>query len=258
MSFLTGETIQSRILDLIVNSDGTSSSETDRKALESKIDCNSLTLCLGPEAYITGNKPKQKLTLSENQSITIACGQFAILLTEEYISVPKDLFAMISMRSKFKFLGLINVSGFHVDPGWKGRLLFTVFNAGPDDITIARKDPAFLIWFATLDKTSNKTKHIEQMRSNISTDDVNRLNGDEYSPQLLIKRLHKLETYYRWTIPVVLLSILFGIITGVAVDWASYLTRPHLGFEQEINNEQYDKINSTLNEILTKVNSTNN
>jgi hypothetical protein len=39
--------------------------------------------------------------------------------------------AFISMRTAFKFKGLVNISGFHVDPGYKGKLIFAVFNASP-------------------------------------------------------------------------------------------------------------------------------
>ena len=50
---------------------------------------------------------------------TIPPGQFAFLLTEEVVSVPPDALAFISIRAKTKFRGLVNVSGFHVDPGYQ-------------------------------------------------------------------------------------------------------------------------------------------
>ena len=51
-------------------------------------------------------------------------------------------------------MGLVNVSGFHVDPGYKGRLKFAVYNAGGSDIKLTRGDAIFLIWFSELDKVS--------------------------------------------------------------------------------------------------------
>ncbi len=47
-------------------------------------------------------------------------------------------------------MGLINVSGFHVDPGFKGKLLFSVYNAGTGPISMEKGEPYFLIWFAEL------------------------------------------------------------------------------------------------------------
>ena len=51
-------------------------------------------------------------------------------MTKESIEVPLDALGLISIRSKYKLKGLINVSGFHVDPGFRGSLVFAVYNAG--------------------------------------------------------------------------------------------------------------------------------
>ena len=53
--------------------------------------------------------------------------------------------------SQTKFRGLVNVSGFHVDPGYRGQLTFSVFNAGPVPVHLKRGQPIFLIWYASLD-----------------------------------------------------------------------------------------------------------
>ena len=47
---------------------------------------------------------------------------------------------------------MVNVSGFHVDPGYRGQLTFAVFNAGPVPIHLKRGQPIFLIWYASLDR----------------------------------------------------------------------------------------------------------
>ena len=85
------------------------------------------------------------------EAFTIPPGQFAFLLTEEVVSVPADALAFISIRAKTKFRGLVDVSGFHVDPGYCGQLTFAVFNAGPVPIHLKRGQPIFLIWYASLD-----------------------------------------------------------------------------------------------------------
>ena len=71
--------------------------------------------------------------------------------TEEVVSVPADALAFISIRAKIKFRGLVNVSGFHVDPGYRGQLTFSVFNAGPVPVHLKRGQQIFLIWYASLD-----------------------------------------------------------------------------------------------------------
>jgi dCTP deaminase len=66
------------------------------------------------------------------------------------VTVPAAAIALISIRARTKFKGLVNVSGFHVDPGYRGQLTFAVFNAGPVPIHIRRGQPIFLIWYARL------------------------------------------------------------------------------------------------------------
>jgi dCTP deaminase len=100
----------------------------------------------------------QAKAASTDQPFVIPPGQFAFLQTEEVVSVPVDAMAFISMKATFKMKGLVNVSGFHVDPGWKGPLLFAVYNAGPQTVHLQRGLRLFLIWIADLDLPSDRHK----------------------------------------------------------------------------------------------------
>lgn len=126
---------------------------------QAQIDCSAYTLTLGPEAFITPNfgdpTPHLKQRLEQiGDELVIPPGQFAFLLTEEIIKIPKDAMGFISLKSFAKWQGLINVSGFHVDPGYHGRLLYSVFNAGPANIHLHRGEKLFLLWLADLDRES--------------------------------------------------------------------------------------------------------
>ncbi len=74
------------------------------------------------------------------------------------MTIPPEVIGFISVKATYKLKGLVNVSGFHVDPGWTGRLIFTVFNAGPATIHLERGLPVFLLWIADLDEPSAKRK----------------------------------------------------------------------------------------------------
>lgn len=119
-----------------------------------RIDKAAYLLRVGPEVYVsptgepgdTRNRPK--LMLDDGEPFAIPAGQFGFILSEEHVRVPHDALAFISIRARVKFQGLVNASGFHVDPDFNGRLLFSVFNAGPGPIHLARGDECFLIWFA--------------------------------------------------------------------------------------------------------------
>ena len=107
-------------------------------------------LRLGEEVLVTPQK--KPIILEENEVLSIESGQFALLTTEEYLKIPNDVFAFITIRFGYKGKGLVNISGFHVDPGFEGKLVFSVYNVGPTTITLRRKEPVFSIFFYELPK----------------------------------------------------------------------------------------------------------
>ena len=114
----------------------------------------SVRLTVGEEIYISPASEadtKTRQLLKDRQSLVIPSGQFAFLSTAETVCVPNDAIAFITVRSKeASFRGLVNVSGFHVDPGYVGQLIFSVFNAGPGPVQVTLGDPWFEIFFADL------------------------------------------------------------------------------------------------------------
>jgi dCTP deaminase len=128
------------------------------------IDCNAITMRVGGEIYITPGLEQAapnshtKQLLPPGAPIAIPAGQFAFLLTEETVTIPPEAMGFISIKATFKLKGLVNVSGFHVDPGWSGPLIFAVFNAGPAPVHLQRGMQLFLLWIAQLDEASEKRK----------------------------------------------------------------------------------------------------
>jgi dCTP deaminase len=143
--FWAGETLRLKLKDLINEFD------------ETRCDRATYRLRIGPEIYVSPTglpddpKNKPKTLLKPGQGFTVPAGQFALLLTEESVEVPSNALAFISMRARYKYRGLVNVSGFHVDPGFKGRLIFAAFNAGPGPVHLARGEECFHIWYASLE-----------------------------------------------------------------------------------------------------------
>lgn len=129
---------------------------------ESRLDGAGYRLCLGSQAYISPATEDARASVTDlvaRKAFIVPPGQFAFLLTEEVVRVPHDAIAFISLRSKTaKFRGLVNVSGFHADPGYNGRLIFSVFNAGPGDVHLARGEDLFMIMFADLDQASGRPR----------------------------------------------------------------------------------------------------
>ena len=179
-----------------------------------QVDCASYRLSIGREVYIsptdkTSNAQERTVrTLNIGESFAIPSGQFAFLLTDETVTVPAAALALISMRAGTKFRGLVNVSGFHVDPGYHGKLLFAVFNAGPAAVHLKQGDPCFLIWYADLDRPSEKIKQGLQLGA-FPVDRINPIAGEVHSFEALSKRLTTLERegYFLKTVGGILLGL---------------------------------------------------
>ena len=85
------------------------------------VDCNALTLRVGPEVYVTPGLEQASPSTHTRQMleargpITVPPGQFAFLVTEEKVTIPPEVMGFISIKASYKLRGLVNVSGFHVD-----------------------------------------------------------------------------------------------------------------------------------------------
>lgn len=186
MTFWSSQTLKQKLPTLITPYD------------PGKVEQASYTLGIGQEIFITKdhhtpNSQHTKRTLLNNEAFVIPPGQFAFLLTEESVEVPKDAIAFISMKAGFKHKGLVNISGFHVDPGFKGKLLFSVYNAGPSPIHLNHNQPCFLIWYARLDDTDSNPRQ-GQGFSSFPTSVLNQISTDEiYSLQFLTSEFKELD-----------------------------------------------------------------
>lgn len=166
-----------------------------------QIDCNSYKLRVGSDAYVSPEKSKSKKApisqLYNSEALTIPPGQFAFLITREYIRIPYDLMAFINIRNGLKVQGLINVSGFHVDPGYEGKLIFSVFNSGPKAIIIREGDGAFLIWLARLENPSAEYSRTKIGFNSISSELVSNIPQEGVSLSSLSKKVDTLNQEFR-------------------------------------------------------------
>ena len=184
---------------------------------ESRIVNCSYEVGMGAEAYVTGGQSRTKQMLCDQEQLSIPPGQFAHLLTEEIIEMPNDALGLISMKSRLKSRGLVNVSGFHIDPGYRGRLLLSVYNAGPRNIVLTRGNPTFLIWYAFLDSPTEDVYSGDRAGLEvISGEDVMRLHGELSTPQALAVRVDAIEKRLSIRRDIVMIMVGALITAGVA------------------------------------------
>lgn len=181
-------------------------------------------LSLGPDVFITTEPNATKRTLGTGEQLLIPPGQFGLLLTEEVVTIPDNAIGFISVRFTLKRQGLVNVSGFHVDPGFSGRLKFAVYNAGSRHIPLARGDRVFMIWFSDLDdRTADTYKGASLGQKEITSDDLRFIIGEVVSPAALKKQFDEIKSEYDRRITVldnkvnIVITLLITLVVGLVV-----------------------------------------
>ncbi len=189
-------------------------------------------LSLGSQVFLTDFSPKRVKELAPGEQIALAPGQFALLLTEENVHIPEDKIAFISIKASAKYKGLVNVSGFHVDSGFNGKLLFSVYNAGTSNIILSRGSQYFPIMFANLDgKQTYKGKHEQQQRipdepvEDLSQGEmaspaslnmkIDNKHGEAMKEISLLERDNKARTYLAG----VALGLVITVLLKLGLDW---------------------------------------
>lgn len=187
MAFWSGETLKEKLPELIVPFEAQS------------IDCAAYTLHVGNEIYISPDRRvsdptrHSKKRLAPGEAFTIPPGQFGFLTTAEHVTIPDNALAFISIKARLKFGGLVNISGFHVDPGYAGELLFSVLNAGPKPLHLQQGQPLFLIWYADLDRATAEKKKEGSGFKGIDPALINGISGEILSLQSLSDTQRDLE-----------------------------------------------------------------
>ena len=195
---------------LSVSSIGKLRNDEGRRAIED-VDQScyhqwSYDLRLGDEAYLSSEKLLTKLG-GRQDSLVIQPGEFALLVTFERLNVPLDHVAFISLRFRYALKGLVNISGFHVDPGYSGKIVFSVFNAGPNPVVMRYKDKVFMVVFACLDEKVDRRPESEFSDiTRLKADWISAVKGPAVSLTKLNKRVERLTQ---------IVNVLIGVMGSV-------------------------------------------
>jgi dCTP deaminase len=191
----------------------------DSMSINSLKPAANIDLTLGNEVYVTTDKVPMKLdSTGKEDVVSIEPGEFGILMTHEYLFIPWDLLGFISIRLTHKQKGLVNISGFHVDPGYFGRLMFAVFNAGPNSVPLRYDDSVFMIMFSKLTEITEIKKGRWHGMENIPVETLSGLTGTSVSVRSLDERIKRLELIFP-ALAAGIASIVVAIITWIITHW---------------------------------------
>ena len=120
-------------------------------------------------------------TLNSGESFKISPGDYVIVNTYERFDLPLNIYGRVGLKTTLSLKGLINLSGPHIDPGFKGTLSLGLSNFGPRAVTVRSGDPVFTIEF-------------EELTESASTPYRGRMQNQDHIPAFFIDQLRGLHT----------------------------------------------------------------
>jgi deoxycytidine triphosphate deaminase len=108
---------------------------------ESPIQPSSIDLHIG-NIYIPGKKGKEPGSeCCPKAGFTLCSGETAVVVTQERLALPKDIAGIgFPPSAKMSFKGILMTNPGHIDPGYVGRLHFTLINMGKEEFALNRGD----------------------------------------------------------------------------------------------------------------------
>ncbi len=148
----------------------------------SNISSCSYDLSIGPE-YILLSNPDDVKRLNEEEVFSIGPGETALTLTQEYISLPKNLMAMIIPRARWIFEGT-SVCASRIEPTWYGNLIIGFTNLTKNRVLLQYGEAFCTCYFMEMSEVEQplikeKVPHLGRTR-------IGRLSLAHVRPETLI------------------------------------------------------------------------
>jgi len=113
----------------------------------------SYDLSVGDEAYSI--RRGIRIDVIKEKELVIEPGETILVLTTEYVALPRTIFGMIDMRARVVFEGILAPST-KVDPTWYGKLIVGVTNHSKDSIRLRHGESFCALVLSELSKPCEK------------------------------------------------------------------------------------------------------
>lgn len=116
----------------------------DSKIQPASFDLSVGRILLPIEDDASSDKPREESSLSLSQ------GETAVVETQEYLTLPRTIAAIGFPPAAVSRDGLLMTNPGHIDPGFSGRLKFTVINLGKKPIELSAGKPICTLLFFSI------------------------------------------------------------------------------------------------------------
>ena len=122
---------------------------------------SSYDLTIGEEYYVgqdfSGTKLKTE-KLEPTQAFWIPPHAVCFILSAEWLELPKEISAKVSLRMSYIYAGLVLTSQPPFDPGYKGRAIVMLHNLSSEPVSMRRGDRVATIEFMKLSSATTLNK----------------------------------------------------------------------------------------------------
>jgi deoxycytidine triphosphate deaminase len=137
---------------------------------DSKIQPASLDLTIGRIFLPVEGDSDDKIY--EESSLSLGQGETAVVETHEYLSLPRTVAAIGFPPATVSRDGLLLTNPGHVDPGYAGRLKFTVINLGKKPIQLSSGKPICTLLFFSIPAPDYAYDQLDKMDKPASPSDL--------------------------------------------------------------------------------------
>jgi len=103
---------------------------------------------------VDSGRPRDVVLSSENA--VIKPGEVAFVITKESLNLPNDIYCQLSTKRKLSLDGIVLLGGLIIDPNYKGKLIFGLFNLSSRNYPLLPGRKLVAGVFYKTDKQSNK------------------------------------------------------------------------------------------------------
>jgi len=201
---------------------------SDVGSWNSRIQPCSIDLSIG-NVYLPLSDDEQRV-LSRSPGIALSQGETAVVETLEYLRVPRTMAGIGFPPSSVSLQGVLMTNPGHIDPGFSGRLKFTVINMGKEPYELKSGQPICTVLFfaitapdAAYDQLNTTgmppSLPLERLLRRLSRDF---LNFTKRISDGVAKEVGKLDL--RLKIAQVIVPIVTAILTAAATLWFTHYT----------------------------------
>jgi dUTPase len=91
-----------------------------------------------------------------NEKVIIKPGEIAFVMTEESLDLPGNIYCQLSTKRKLSLDGILILGGLIIDPNYKGKLIFGLYNLSSRDYPLLPGRKLVAGVFYEVDKSSDK------------------------------------------------------------------------------------------------------